>query len=180
MDVIEKFGVATDLFYNEIERAIPGALVLTKSIAKNLRLENEKDQARVTLDAIKKSWRNTQKIMVILKYGVKRQADQELRKNCLSRMNDLETMINQKYVNYTQFLEWIIKRVRTDVPWRKSWDNLHPAVLRDIVSLLNDLIGIGRSGTAGVFSSAEQVQLQQKQEKIECLLSAVIIPKIGR
>jgi len=179
MDVVDKFGVAVDLFYNEIQKALPGALVLTASIAQNKRLENEKVQARVTLDAIKKSWNNAKKMMIILRYGVKKQANPELRNNCLSRMKDLEKEIIQKYVDYTSFLEWIIRRVRTDVPWRKSWDNLHPPVLRDIVSLLNNLVSLGQSGTVGVFSAGEQALLHQKQEKIG-LLNGIIIPRLRR
>ncbi len=180
MDVIKKFGVAIDLFYNEIERALPGALVLTDSVAKRRRLENEKDQARVTLDAIKNSWKNAQKMMLVLKYGVKKQAKPDLQKNCLEQMDELEKQITKKYADYTKFLEWIIKRVNLSVPWRGSWDNLHPTVLRDIVSSLNNLISIGRSGTAGVFSVAEQAQLHQKQEKIMVLLSEVILPRLRR
>ncbi|HLD72192.1 MAG TPA: hypothetical protein VJA23_01265 [Candidatus Nanoarchaeia archaeon] len=179
MDVIQKFCVAADIFYAEIEKALPGSLVLTNSIAKNKRLENEKAQARVTLDAIKNSWKSAQKMMIILRYGVKKQADLELRKNCLSRMEDLEKIITKKYLDYTAFLEWIIKRVRTDVPWRKSWDNLHPTVLRDIVSLLKDLMSLGKSGTAGVFSVGEQAQLHQKQEKMESI-NGIIISRLRR
>ena len=85
----------------------------------------------------------------------------------------------KKYLDYTAFLEWIIKRVRTDVPWRKSWDNLHPTVLRDIVSLLKDLMSLGKSGTAGVFSVGEQAQLHQKQEKMESI-NGIIISRLRR